>query len=51
MDSALQGLQAKGVQLAVLSDSDPRLHDILQALEVRHYFTYIGCSYDSGIWG
>eukprot|EP00667_Euglena_gracilis_P017382 EG_transcript_18305 len=48
VQEVLRTLHAGKWKLAVLSDSDPRLHDILAALGVEEYFSFVGCSYESG---
>ena len=48
VDASLRELRRRGFALAVLSDSDPRLHAILAALGLRGRFDYVGCSYELG---
>lgn len=47
-DTLLQIIKKKGIAIGVISNSDPRLYDILQNLGLSKYFDFILTSYDCG---
>lgn len=44
----LNYLKARGVTLGVISNSDPRLHDILKIVHLNSYFNFVVTSYEVG---
>jgi putative hydrolase of the HAD superfamily len=44
----LAAWQAAGIRLGVLSNFDSRLHQVLQALEIRHFFSSVTISTQAG---
>ncbi|KAL3283880.1 hypothetical protein HHI36_018049 [Cryptolaemus montrouzieri] len=45
----LNYLKDRGVRLGVISNFDPRLHDILSGINMNSYFKFVLTSYESGI--
>ncbi len=43
----LQLLRQKGQRIGVISNFDPRLHNILQEAGLTHYFEFVLASYDA----
>ncbi|KAG7296529.1 hypothetical protein JYU34_020318 [Plutella xylostella] len=47
-DQILKNIKEKGINIGVISNFDPRLHEILQNVDIHKYFDFVLTSYEVG---